>query len=181
MALRLWKKSVKMILREKKTFTIFCIMYSVLIYLTSSSLQWMFDPSSRDMGSTYFLISLTLSLFSSILYAWRIVARKRRTWATLKCIGYTNGNISSIVLGQIIFTTFMGFFINIELLFHYAAAITYYKMAVPDAVVADTLIELLPVIITSVVFLIVQIIGFLLLRGKITKVRPMIALKRVGE
>jgi len=181
MALRLWKKSVKMILREKRTFTIFCGMYTVLIFSTSASLEMSLNPVTASIGSGFFMISLLLSLFSSILYSWLIVARKRRTWATLKCIGYTNANISSIVLGQIIFTTLMGFFINVELLFHWAAAITYYKMAVPDVNINTTLVGLSPVIVTSIVFLIVQILGFLLLRGKITKVRPMIALKRIGE
>ena len=138
------------------------------------------NPATKDIGSGFFMISLGLSLMSSLLYSWLIVARKRRTWATLKCIGYTNGNISSIVLGQIIFTTLMGFIINIELLFHWAAAVTYYNEVSPTTT-NPTLIGLLPVVITSIVFLFVQIVGFILLRGKITKVRPMIALKRVGE
>ena len=178
--MRLWKKSIKMILREKRTFTIFCGMYTVLIFSTSASLEMSMNPFTAQLGSGFFMISLALSLMSSLLYSWLIVARKRRTWATLKCIGYTNGNISSIVLGQIIFTTLMGFIINIELLFHWAAAITYYNEVSPT-LIDPTLIDLLPVIITSVVFLLVQILGFLLLRGKITKVRPMIALKRVSE
>ena len=169
-----------MILREKRTFTIFCGMYTVLIFSTSASLEMSMNPVTAQLGSGFFMISLGLSLMSSLLYSWLIVARKRRTWATLKCIGYTNGNISSIVLGQIIFTTLMGFIINIELLFHWAAAITYYNEVSPT-VIDPTLIDLLPVIITSIVFLLVQILGFLLLRGKITKVRPMIALKRLGE
>jgi predicted lysophospholipase L1 biosynthesis ABC-type transport system permease subunit len=158
-------------------------MYTVLIFSTSASLEMAFSPdaATQTAGSGFFMVTLGLSLFSSLLYSWLIVARKRRTWATLKCIGYTNGNISSIVLGQIIFTTLMGFIINIELLFHYAAAMTYYKMAAPAATMNTTLVGLLPVVITSIVFLFVQILGFVALRGKITKVRPMIALKKVGE
>ncbi len=181
MAFRLWKKSIKMILREKRTFTIFCGMYTVLIFSTSASLEMSLNPATASIGSGFFMLSLGLSLMSSILYSWLIVARKRRTWATLKCIGYTNGNISSIVLGQIIFTTLMGFVINIELLFHWTAALTYWNEVAATPITNVTLVGLMPVVFTFGVFLFVQIIGFFLLRGKITKVRPMIALKRVGE
>ena len=43
------------------------------------------------------------------------------------------------------------------------------------------LIQLIPVIITSALFTLVQIIAFLLAYRKVLKVRPIIALKKVGE
>jgi hypothetical protein len=43
------------------------------------------------------------------------------------------------------------------------------------------LIQLIPVIITSALFILVQIIAFILAYRKVLKVRPIIALKKVGE
>jgi len=119
-----------------------------------------------------------------LLYAWIIVARNRRTWATLKCIGYTNGNINSIILGHVFFTTLVGFIITIETLFHYMAIVGYLQAADPNVgyrVANLPIISLLPVIITVGVFTVVQFFGYFLASSKITKVRPMLALKRVGE
>jgi hypothetical protein len=69
----------------------------------------------------------------------------------------------------------MGFFIVIEVLFHYTAALVYFGAANP------ILIGLIPVIITSTLFILVQILAVILAYRKILKVRPIIALKKVGE
>ena len=186
MVMRLWKKAVKMSTREKRMFTVFTLMYTVLIFWTSYSLELAFkaDAGAQGFGSTSFLIALGASIFLTLLYAWIIVARNRRTWATLKCIGYTNGNINSIILGHVFFTTLVGFIITIETLFHYMAIVGYLQAANTEVVylVADLpIISLLPVIITVGVFTVVQFFGYFLASSKITKVRPMLALKRVGE
>jgi len=186
MVLRLWKKAVKMSTREKRMFTVFTLMYTVLIFWTSYSLELAFSSATaaQGFGSTSFLIALGASIFLTLLYAWIIVARNRRTWATLKCIGYTNGNINSIVLGHIFFTTLVGFLITIETLFHYMAIVGYLQAAdtsMNHLVINLPIISLLPVLITVGVFACVQFIGYFLASSKITKVRPMLALKRVGE
>jgi ABC-type antimicrobial peptide transport system permease subunit len=121
------------------------------------------------------------SLFLSLLYAWIIVSRNRRTWATLKCIGYTNRDINALVSGKILFTTFVGFFIVIEILFHYTAVFGYLTTAFPDFDYNIVMIGLGPVVGTSGLFIIVQIIAIILANSRILKVRPIIALKRVGE
>jgi len=158
-------------------------MYTGLIFITSYSLELAFNETTAEVGSTFFLISLGASLFLAILYAWLIVSRNRRTWATLKCIGYTNGNINSIVLGQIFFTTIIGLVIVIEALFHYNAIAVYaLPLMEPDINVSNIpLVTLIPVVATSGMFLLVQFLGYLAMKGKVTKVRPMIALKKVGE
>ena len=185
MPFRLWKKSVKMILRDRRTFFVFCLMYTGLILLTSYSLELALYGAAAESGTgnLLFLVSLFVSLSLAILYAWLIVSRNRRTWATLKCIGYTNGNVNSLVLGQIIFTTVMGLVIVIEALFHYNAILVYVlPITNPSINVADIpFVTLIPVIVTCGMFILVQVLGYLVMRGKITKVRPMIALKRVGE
>ena len=134
------------------------------------------------VSANYFLaIFFGTSLLLSLLYAWILVSRKRRVWATFKCIGYTNKNIMVLVSGMILFTTIIGFIIVIEVLFHYTAAITYLQSAEFLLKLDPILIGLIPVIITSALFIVVQLAAFTLVYRKVLKVRPIIALRKVGE
>ena len=182
MAFRMWKKAILMTLREKKLFTVFTLIYTSLIFITSLFWELAITPGGIGEIAGYFvLIFLGTSLFLSLLYAWIIVSRNRRTWATLKCIGYTNKNINSLITGKILFTTLMGFFIVIEVLFHYTAVVGYIQSAGISTSLPLTLVGLLPVVLTSFIFLIVQMVAIVLANRKILKVRPIIALKKVGE
>jgi len=176
----MWRKAILLSLREKKVFTIFTLIYTILIFLTS--LFWELAVNGDLVGAEYFLaIFFGTSLFLSLLYAWILVSRKRRVWATFKCIGYTNKNILALVSGMILFTTFIGFFVVIEVLFHYTAALAYLHSANLLENINEILVGLLPVIITSALFIVVQILAFIVAYRKVLKVRPIIALKKVGE
>ncbi len=177
----MWRKAILLSLREKKIFTIFTLIYTILIFLTSLFLELAFSGSLGGTATYFVLIFFGTSLILSLLYAWIVVSRKRRVWATFKCIGYTNKNIMTLVSGMILFTTIVGFFIVIEVLFHYTAAMTYLHSAGILLSLPDILIGLFPVIITSVVFILVQLLAFILAYRKVLKVRPIIALKKVGE
>jgi predicted lysophospholipase L1 biosynthesis ABC-type transport system permease subunit len=180
MVLRLFGKAVLMTLRERKTFIVFSLIYTALIFLTSLFLELTLSGGTGATLATYFvIIFFGTSLFLSILYAWIIVTRNRRTWATLKCIGYTNKDINKIVSGIILFTTLVGFAVVIETLFHYAAVMAYVQNV--GGTVPNTLVGLIPVVITSALFIIVQLIAILIANRKVLKVRPIIALKKVGE
>ena len=177
----MWRKAILLSLREKKVFTIFTLIYTILIFLTS--LFWdLAIKGEMGVSANYFLaIFFGTSLLLSLLYAWILVSRKRRVWATFKCIGYTNKNIMVLVSGMILFTTIIGFIIVIEVLFHYTAAITYLQSAEFVLKLDPILIGLIPVIITSALFIVVQLAAFTLVYRKVLKVRPIIALRKVGE
>jgi hypothetical protein len=177
----MWKKGVLLIMREKRTFIIFTLIYTILIFLTSLFLDYSIGGNFGGISGVLVLIFLFTSLVLSLLYAWILVSRKRRDWATLKCIGYTNANIITIVSGIILFTTLMGLFIVIEVLFHYTAIFTYLDTVPIPTGLQPVLIGLLPVITTTILFIAVQILSIALIYRKVLKVRPMIALKRVGE
>ncbi|TFG01947.1 MAG: FtsX-like permease family protein [Promethearchaeota archaeon] len=181
MPFRLYKKAIKMTLREKRMFVIFTLIYTILIFSTSFFIEITLSSGSGLLTNYFILIFFFTSLVLSLLYAWLIVARNRRVWATLKCIGWTNGNINSLVTGIIIFTTILGFFIVIEVLLHYAAVVGYLQTANLLRNFPTTLISLTPVILTFGMFLIVQLIAIILANRKVLKVRPIIALKRVGQ
>jgi ABC-type antimicrobial peptide transport system permease subunit len=187
-AFRLFKKSILMVLREKKQFTVFCLMYTILIFWTSYSIKLVLDQPGEPGASTSFFIALGVGIFLSLLYSWIIVRRNSKTIATLKCIGWTNRDLNSLISGFILFTTIVGFIIVIEVLFHYAAVVGYLEAATAELHPGYTypiqnlpLVSLLPVFATFLIFLAFQIIAILLANRKVLKVRPIIALKRVGE
>jgi len=177
----MWRKAILLSLREKKIFTVFTLIYTILIFLTSLFWDLTIKEEIGTAGSYLLVIFFGTSLFLSLLYAWILVSRKRRVWATFKCIGYTNKNILVLVSGMIFFTTIIGFVIVIEVLFHYTAALAYLHSENLLDKIPAILIGLVPVIITSALFIIVQIIAFYLAYRKVLKVRPIIALKKVGE
>jgi len=179
--MRMWKKAVLMTLREKKLFTVFTLIYMSLIFITSLFWELSITGGIGEIAGYFVLIFLGTSLLLSLLYSWIIVSRNRRTWATLKCIGYTNKNINSLITGKILFTTLMGFFIVIEVLFHYTAVVGYLQSAGIPVSLPLTLVGLVPVSLTSIIFIIVQLVAIVLAMRKILKVRPIIALKKVGE
>ena len=82
--------------------------------------------------------------------------------------------------GMIFFTTLVGFIIVIEVLFHYAAIIAYINQTGLNFTTL-ILVDLVPVVVTSFIFIGVQILAFILAYRKVLKVRPIIALKKVGE
>lgn len=176
----MWRKAILLSLREKKVFTVFTLIYTTLIFLTSLFIDLGLKGNLGELAWTLVIIFFGVSLFLSLLYAWILVSRKRRVWATFKCIGYTNKNILVLVSGMIFFTTLVGFFIVIEVLFHYAAIVAYLSQA---NIIFDlaVIIDLVPVISTSAIFIGVQILAFFLAYRKVLKVRPIIALKKVGE
>ena len=121
----MWRKAILLSLREKRIFTVFALIYTILIFLTSLFIELGIGGQLGDSATFFVLIFFSTSLVLSLLYAWILVSRRRRVWATFKCIGYTNKNIIVLVSGIILFTTLIGFFIVIEVLFHYAAAVAY--------------------------------------------------------
>lgn len=156
---------------------IFTVIYSLLIFLTSLFLEFAFSGQFGDLALYLVLIFMFASLILSLLYAWLLVSRNKRNWATFKCIGYTNGNVITMLAGIILFTAFLGFFVVVEILFHYAAIFSY---VFPDNVAANnTLISLLPTVLTSVTFMLVQLISIALIYRKTLKIRPIVALKKV--
>ena len=176
----MWRKAILLSLREKTVFTVFTLIYTTLIFLTSLFIDLGIKGDLGELAWYFVLIFFGVSLLLSLLYAWILVSRKRRVWATFKCIGYTNRNILVLVSGMIFFTTLVGFFIVIEVLFHYAATVAYLKQA-NIIFELPVIIDLIPVVSTSAIFVFVQIIAFFLAYRKVLKVRPIIALKKVGE
>ena len=154
-------------------FVTFTLIYTILIFLNSFFIHTTLETGAGQTALIYIGIFFGTSLILSYFYAWIIISRNKRMLATLKCIGWTNGNVKSLVTGLILYTTFIGFVVVIEILFHYAAIMAYLGSPQP------ILINLVPVIISFGVFILVQLIAIFLGNRKVLKLRPMLALKRV--
>ena len=181
---RLFSKAVLMTLREKKLFIIFTLIYTILIFLTSIFIDVARpQPGSANSPIAPYLLAIFFvsSAIFSVLYAYILVARNRRQWAVLKCIGYTSGDVRTIIMGSVLFTTIVALVINIELLFHFTAIVTYLTDAGYNVNANPVLVDLDAVILVSLAFLGFQLVAILIANGRITKVRPIIALKKVGE
>ncbi len=102
-------------MRSKKRFLVFNTLYVALIIWMSYSLQ---TEEGIPLG-----IAIVSSILSSILYAWLVIRFRRMEIATLKCVGYTNNDIRTIILGEIIWVSISSFIVVFELLIHFLAPV----------------------------------------------------------
>jgi predicted lysophospholipase L1 biosynthesis ABC-type transport system permease subunit len=166
--------------------------YTVLLFLTSFNLQIFFNAVAPFKGAAttisssqwlFFLITLFASIFMSILYAWMIVNYRRTEIATLKCIGYTNANVRTLIVGEIIWTTLSGFFLVVEIVIHLLAFQVlggYVSLGLPAQPAPVSVLlpfSLFNLLITLGIFLIVQLFGITLAYRRVLKVRPMQAMR----
>ncbi|OLS16137.1 MAG: hypothetical protein RBG13Loki_0242 [Promethearchaeota archaeon CR_4] len=177
--MRLFSKAIKLAMRSKRRYIVFTATYTVLMIWTCISLQDMFDEIPNYAQT---LVALFASMFLSILYAWIIVNYRRTEIATLKCVGYTNSNVRTLIVGEIVWTTLSGFFITLEILIHYIAVNVLGWFIGPARPLGsvdpmDSPITLLNLLITLAIFLLVQVVGMLLAYHRVLKVRPMMALR----
>ncbi len=163
-------------MRSRKRYFVFTATYTVLIVWTCLSLQGMFNQTATEITLT--LVALVLSIFLSVMYSWIIVNYRRTEIATLKCVGYTNKNVQTLIIGEIVWTTLSGFFIAVEILFHFVAIGVLGAFALNVTPVSITSpVSLLNLFITLGIFLLVQVIGMLLAYRRALKVRPIMALR----
>ncbi len=159
-----------MSMRSRKRFLVFTVLYVALIIWMSFSLQ-------TAEGVTL-IIAIVSSVLSSILYAWLIIRFRRMEIATLKCVGYTNNDIRTVILGEIIWVSISSFIVVFELLIHFTAfqiiGMEFVNESLDDYAV---FISPLNLIITIGIFLLAQVAGILLAYRKILKLRPIVALR----
>jgi ABC-type antimicrobial peptide transport system permease subunit len=160
------------------------LMYTVLMLWMSIS-----SENQDESGPLYFWYSIIATVCLSILYAWIVINYRRKEIATLKCIGYTNSNIRTFIVGELVWVTFVAFVIVAEFLIHYAAILNYYTyqnvmngnldITTVDEYTAETkpFLQIPTVLYAFGIFLASQILGILVMYSKILKLRPIVALR----
>ena len=183
MGLRLWNKSIKLALRSRRRFIAFTLMYTVLMIWMTWNWQ-LFFYGEKDF--VLLMVSLVSTLILSILYAWIVINYRKNEIATLKCIGYKNSNIRTIIIGELTWVTFVAFMIMAETLIHISAGATYFYQQqilannITNAVYLEKttpILNIWPVLATLGMFLVSQILGIIVMYSKILKLRPIVALR----
>ncbi len=185
MGLRLWSKSIKLAMRSRRRFIAFTLMYTVLmIWMTWNFQDFLYGEGEPDV--LLLVVSIVSTLILSMLYAWIVINYRKNEIATLKCIGYKNSNIRTIIIGELTWVTFVAFMIMAEALIHITAGTTYfYQQQILDKKISAALyvdntapiLNIWPVLATLTMFLVSQILGILVMYSKILKLRPIVALR----
>lgn len=184
MGLRLWSKSIKLAMRSRRRFIAFTLMYTVLMIWMTYNFQLFMYENSEDV--LLLLVSIASTLVLSILYAWIVINYRKNEIATLKCIGYKNSNIRTIIIGELTWVTFIAFMIMAETLIHITAGTTYFyqqmilkgSISLSDYTTKTTpILNIWPVLATLAMFLTSQILGIIVMYSKILKLRPIVALR----
>jgi ABC-type antimicrobial peptide transport system permease subunit len=193
MGLRLMAKSVMLAMRSKVRFSVFTAIYTVLVFWMALELQNYLDDLEANATTANWqmlIIAIFASVVLSILYAWIIVNYRRTEIATLKCIGWNNGDIQTLIIGEILWVSAIAVFITMEVLIHYAAGVNYYwyqEFLKPnnglDIIEYTTntkpMLLIWNVVYTVLLFMVSQVVGILVMYNKVLKLRPIIALRIV--
>lgn len=186
MGLRLIGKSIKMAMRSRRRFIVFTLMYTVLMAWMASNFETFLYKEGDPTQNEWLMlgISIASTIILAILYAWIVINYRKREIATLKCIGYTNANIRTIIIGELMWVTFIAFILVAEVLIHTTAAVTYFysqEANFPglEAYRSNTrpLLSIWPITITLGMFIVSQVVGILVMYAKILKLRPIVALR----
>lgn len=183
MGLRLVGKSIILAMRSKRRFIVFSLMYTTLMAWMSWNFQeFIFAGQDATRNLLLLLISIGSTLILSVLYAFIIINYRKQEIATLKCIGYTNTNIRTIIIGELVWVTFVAFIFVIEALIHVTAFTTYLAdisggSSSETITVNAPILSIWPILITLLMFLLSQILGILAIYKRILNLRPIVALR----
>ncbi|MHA1731613.1 MAG: FtsX-like permease family protein [Promethearchaeota archaeon] len=180
MGMRLFGKAIRLAMRSRKRYIIFTLTYMALMLWTSISIQNVFNSTNPSQNDWYFFwVGLAISVFISILFSWIIINYRRTEIATLKCIGYTNSNVRTIIVGEIIWVTFSGFILVVEILIHFIAgqALSRNLGLSANPVSITPFLTFSTILINLALFLVVQIFGIIIAYRRVLKVRPIMALR----
>lgn len=186
MGLRLIGKAITLAMRSRRRFIVFTLIYTVLVFWMAYSLENYLYGTRTTSDLNMLILALFASIVLAILYAWIIINYRRMEIATLKCIGWTNGNIRAIILGEILWVSTIAVLFVSEFLIHYAAVMNYYTFQNWNDLSLDyteyraqtqPFLQIKSVAITIAIFIVAQVVGILVMYNKILKLRPIVALR----
>ena len=107
----------------------------------------------------------------ALFYGLIISGYRKTQVATLRCLGWTSGDIKWLFLGELILVCVVAAFIDLEVIVHYTG-IGYYLGLSPAT------IDSLPFLLTFIIIVGVQFVGVFVAWRRMLKVRPMEALRK---
>lgn len=169
MTLRILMKSLRLAIRTGKRFWIFVTIYAILMATTSIFLDGAMKPGG-DPWPVLGLIAGTAVM--ALFYGLIISGYRKMQVATLRCLGWTSGDIKWLFLGELILVCVVAALIDLEIIIHYMG-IGYYFGFNPDV------IQSLPFLVTFLLIVGVQFLGVFVAWRRMLKVRPMEALRKL--
>jgi predicted lysophospholipase L1 biosynthesis ABC-type transport system permease subunit len=142
------------------------------------------SPSPDELVNLGFIIMA--SMVVAIMYSFLLVRFRRDDIATLKCIGWDNSGIRLFVISEILFVTLSSFFILLEVIWH-IVGVYFQLFAIPVGgilgipIVSPILWWNKPIAIMLIavgIILIAQIPGLLIATLSVTRLSPIVALRK---
>jgi len=173
--LRILYKSFRLAWRAQRRFWAFIVLYGFVIGMVTYLLL------SANAIST--LIAVLGGIIVATLYGFILTTFRKNEIATMKCIGWSNGNIRILIVGEILLISCLAFLLFLEVGIH-LSGLSFYLSGNPRNPVffIPTYIQqifiardILP--ISFVVIVLAQIPGILLANYRILAVKPMEALR----
>lgn len=174
-------KSWRIATRNKRRFFGFVVAYSML----SLSIATAFKQLEKDQANyVLLLVTLCVGIVLSTMYGLILTTFRKKEIATLKAIGWSNGDVRTRILGEILFLSLIGFFLLIELDVH-ILGLSYYIFGLDPIVLTSTpLVQNLHFSqeIFQYSFLLIilcQLPGVLIANNRALQVKPMVAMQAI--
>jgi ABC-type antimicrobial peptide transport system permease subunit len=173
--LRIFTKSFRLAWRAPKRFWAFIVLYLVVTYMVTYLLL--------TGGALQIFIAILGGIVVATIYGFLLTTFRKTEIATLKCIGWSNGNIRILIVGEILFVSVLAFLLFIEIGIHVTGLAFYLSgnpfsplFFVPSAM-QQVLLARDQLLLSFVVVVLAQIPGILLANYRILAVKPMEALR----
>ncbi|MCK5345868.1 MAG: hypothetical protein KAR20_20805, partial [Candidatus Heimdallarchaeota archaeon] len=146
MGLRLVRKSITLAMRSRRRFIVFTLMYTVLMVWMANNFQQYFHVDDAVRNLLLLLVSIGSTILLAILYAFIVINYRKQEIATLKCIGFTNNNIRTIIVTELTWVSFLAFFFQAEVLIHTTAVMAYIETGSGSPSAVEPILNALPVL-----------------------------------
>lgn len=168
MTFRILIKSLRLAIRTGKRFWIFVTIYAILMATTSIFL----DGALKGDSPLPVLGLIAGTAIMALFYGLIISGYRKTQVATLRCLGWTSGDIKWLFLGELILVCVVAALIDLEVIIHYMGIGYYFDLG-------PAKIESLPFLITFLLIIGVQFLGVFVAWRRMLKVRPMEALRKL--
>jgi len=174
-------KSWRIATRSRRRFFGFVVAYSMLALSIATSFKQLED----DPGNYVLLIvTLCVGIILSTMYGLILTTFRKKEIATLKAIGWSNGDVRTRILGEILFLSLIGYLLLLELDIH-LLGVSFYIFGLDVPRLASTpLVQNLHYsqeifLFTFIIIILLQVPGVLFANNRALQVKPMVALQAI--
>lgn len=169
MTFRIFVKSLRLAVRTGKRFLFFVAIYAILLWWTSYTLDNMLTGTGQFWPMLLLIIAVAVV---ALVYGLLISSYRKTQVATLRCLGWTSGDIKWLFIGELLLVCGVAALIDLEIVVHFIGIVANFSGTIPTIYSSTAFLISLAVIIG------VQFLGVLVAWRRMLKVRPMEALRK---